>query len=132
MQEGSIQVAGVDIGMLPLTKARRGLSIIPQEPVMFSGTLRENLDPYNEHSDFQMYNLMIEAGLKEQAEAAGGLDGHVDGSGSDQWSVGQCQLVCLVRAALNQVPIICMDEATAALDPHTEEVVLVRPVLVIL
>ena len=124
LQEGSIQVGGVDISMLPLKKARRGMSIIPQEPVMFSGTLRENLDPYNEHSDFELYNLLVEVGLREQAEQAGGLDGHVHGSGNDQWSVGQCQLVCLIRAALNKVPIICMDEATAALDPHTEAAVL--------
>ena len=124
LQEGSIQVGGVDVSMLPLKKARRGMSIIPQEPVMFSGTLRENLDPYSEHSDFELYNLLVEVGLREQAEQAGGLDGHVHGSGNDQWSVGQCQLVCLIRAALNKVPIICMDEATAALDPHTEAAVL--------
>jgi ABC-type multidrug transport system fused ATPase/permease subunit len=53
--------------MLPLHKARRGLSIIPQEPVMFSGAFRENLDPYHEHSDFELYNLLVEAGLKEQS-----------------------------------------------------------------
>lgn len=122
-----MSVGGVDVSLLPLQKARRGMSIIPQEPVMFSGTLRENLDPYHEHSDFELYNLLVDVGLREQAEAAGGLDGHVHGSGNDQWSVGQCQLVCLIRAALNKVPIVCMDEATAALDPHTEAAVLVRP-----
>ena len=120
-----MSVGGVDVSLLPLQKARRGMSIIPQEPVMFSGSLRENLDPYHEHSDFELYNLLVDVGLREQAEAAGGLDGHVHGSGNDQWSVGQCQLVCLIRAALNKVPIVCMDEATAALDPHTEAAVLV-------
>jgi ABC-type multidrug transport system fused ATPase/permease subunit len=67
LQDGSITVAGVDVHMLPLHKARRGLSIIPQEPVMFSGTLRDNLDPYRDHSDFELYNLLVEAGLKEQS-----------------------------------------------------------------
>ena len=61
-----------------------------------------------------------------QVAAAGGLHGWVAGSGSASWSVGQKQLVCLVRAALRGAAIVCMDEATASLDPHTEQHVLVR------
>jgi ABC-type multidrug transport system fused ATPase/permease subunit len=127
MQEGRIMVGGVDIAALPLQKQRRGLAIIPQEPVMFSGTVRENLDPFHTHSDKELSDIITTVGLAAQTAEAGGLDGHVNGFGSDSWSLGQMQLVCLARAALNKVPIVCMDEATAALDPHTEHVVLVRP-----
>jgi ATP-binding cassette, subfamily C (CFTR/MRP), member 1 len=91
---------------------------------MFTGTLRENLDPFGDHDDGELCRLIDEVGLGHQAAACGGLDGYVAGSGSDRWSVGQMQLVCLIRAALNKVPIVCMDEATAALDPHTEAHVL--------
>jgi ATP-binding cassette, subfamily C (CFTR/MRP), member 1 len=91
---------------------------------MFSGTVRENLDPYNEHSDGELWSVLREVGLEGQAQHAGGLEGQVDGSGSGQWSLGQMQLVCLARAALTKVPILCCDEATAAMDPHTEKIIL--------
>lgn len=93
---------------------------------MCSGSLRDNLDPYRIHDDAKLDALLLDVGLADQAEAIGGLGGHVAGSGPDCWSVGQMQLVCLIRAALNDVHILCMDEATAALDPHTEKHVLVR------
>lgn len=93
---------------------------------MFTGTVRDNLDPFHHHTDAELTSIIKTVGLAKQTTDAGGLDGIVSGFGSDSWSLGQMQLVCLARAALNDVPIVCMDEATAALDPHTEHQVLVR------
>ncbi|KAG2424609.1 hypothetical protein HXX76_014334 [Chlamydomonas incerta] len=122
--KGRILIDGVDIATLPLKKLRMGLSIIPQEPVMFSGTVRSNLDPFGEFTDDGiLWEVLRKVGLEAQAQHAGGLDGHVDGSGGKAWSLGQMQLVCLARAALRAVPILCLDEATAAMDPHTEQIV---------
>jgi ABC-type methionine transport system ATPase subunit len=126
VQEGRILVGGVDCRQLELKGQRASLSIIPQEPFMFTGSLRDNLDPFGVHDDATLEALLEDVGLTDQMEAVGGLRGAVAGSGADCWSVGQMQLVCLARASLNNVPIVCMDEATAALDPHTEKHVLVR------
>ncbi|KXZ44762.1 hypothetical protein GPECTOR_62g877 [Gonium pectorale] len=121
---GRILIDGVDIATLTLKRLRTGLSIIPQEPVMFTGTVRSNLDPFGEFKDDAvLWEVLNKVGLEAQAQHAGGLDGRVDGTGGKAWSLGQMQLVCLARAALRAVPILCLDEATAAMDPHTEQVV---------
>ncbi|XP_034942593.1 probable multidrug resistance-associated protein lethal(2)03659 [Chelonus insularis] len=117
--EGVIDIDGVDTGSIYLEELRKKISIIPQDPVLFSGTLRKNLDPFNEFQDSLLWAALEEVELKEAFTGSNGLESRVFDRGTN-FSAGQRQLVCLARAILRNNKILMLDEATANVDPHTD------------
>ncbi|KAG6700128.1 hypothetical protein I3842_08G097200 [Carya illinoinensis] len=120
---GRIFIDDLDICMLGLHDLRSRFGIIPQEPVLFEGTVRSNIDPIGQYSDEEIWKSLERCQLKDVVAAKPDkLDSFVVDNG-ENWSVGQRQLLCLGRVMLKHCKILFMDEATASVDSQNDSII---------
>lgn len=120
LERGRILIDGVDVAGVPLGRLRRGLAVVPQEPVLFSGSLRSNLDPRGVRPDREIWDALEAVALKDTVAAKEKkLEEEVGGA----LSLGERQLLCVARALLQSAKVTVLDEASSALDAESERAI---------
>lgn len=119
---GRVTIDTVDISTLPLNVLRSRLAVVPQDPFLFAGTIRDNMDPRNLHLDSDIWNAIHKCLATPFVQNLGGLSAYLDSRGSNI-SAGQKQLLCLARAMLRKSKVVVIDEGTSNLDPDSENAI---------
>ncbi|EEQ37643.1 hypothetical protein CLUG_01766 [Clavispora lusitaniae ATCC 42720] len=133
-ETGTISIDGVDISKIGLRNLRQAITIIPQDPTLFSGTIRSNLDPFNQYTDSQIFEALTRVNLISPGERESSTSGgdnqnkfldieSVITEGGNNLSQGQRQLMCLARSLLKSPKVILLDEATASIDYKSDALI---------
>ncbi|KAJ3100588.1 Multidrug resistance-associated protein 1 [Phlyctochytrium planicorne] len=123
-KSGTIEIDGKDISKIGLNTLRSGMEVIPQEPTLFAGTLRSNLDPYHKFTDASLWDALAMVGIKEYfSEQEKKLESRIEECGANL-SAGQRQLIILARAICSKPRILVMDEASSSVDALSDKMIL--------
>jgi ABC-type multidrug transport system fused ATPase/permease subunit len=122
-ESGTICIDNIDVSKLPIEYLRERLNYIPQEAILFSGTVRTNLDPYEKFEDHEIWRCLEKCGLQQTVTNLSlGIDSPIEPNEAT-FSKGQSQLLCIARALLRLSRVVCVDEATASVDFESENAI---------
>ena len=120
---GQILLDGIDCARVPLQQLRSALAIIPQDPVLFTGNIRFQLDPFAQYPDSALWAALDQVSMADFVRASQGKLEEIVLEGGENLSQGQRQLLCIARALIRKARVLVMDEGTSAVDPQTDDLI---------